>query len=99
MKPFNAKVKQSEVIRLEALIAAEPIPEVTVSFNGKLVSGVPCTPVQKGLCRVEFVKNNCGVNDGGLYQISATNECGSAMADAKIIVACKYIYVIQKTTI
>lgn len=90
LKPFNPKIKQSEAIRLEAIIAAEPIPEVTVTHNGKPISRLPCIAVEKGLCRVEFTKNNCGVNDGGLYQIIASNECGSATVEANIFVACKY---------
>lgn len=94
LKPFNPKIKQSEPIRLEALISAEPIPEVTVSHNGKVIGGLPCTSIEKGLCRVEYIKNSYGINDGGLYQIIATNECGSATVEAKILVVRKYIYII-----
>lgn len=90
----------SEQIRIDALIAGEPAPEISWAFNGKPITGPPCVVVEKGLCRVQFVKNNVDLNDAGLYQITATNTCGTVTADAKAIVVREYkLFLITKVSL
>lgn len=92
IKEFKHVVKQQEAIRIEALITAWPTPEISWAFDGKPIGGSACVPLEKGLCRVEFIKANVNIHDGGIYKISASNECGTAFAEAKIMVGGEYLF-------
>lgn len=90
IKDFKGKVKVNEQIRFEAFISGEPAPEVSWAFNGKPINGPPCTAVKKGLCRAEFVKNQVGLHDAGIYQITASSKCGTVTAEANLVIVCEY---------
>lgn len=85
--PFNGKiVDQGGDVLLEAIVDGYPVPELTITKNGELLTESTNVTITHVCNKINVQLRNVNVADAGRYSVLASNVAGSSNSTADVVV-------------
>lgn len=92
ISPFNGKIlDQGSDVTLEAIIDGYPTPEIVLTKNGEPLRENENVKISQRNNKITIEVRNVSVKDAGRYSCSITNETGTAVSSADIVVKSKRV--------